>query len=301
MKMNHAFEKKSGSSARVHREKKRKLNRSLGGNIVIFICIVILGLFMALPLAFAVGNAFKPLNELWIFPPLLFPKHPTMRNFIDLFTLLQNSWVPITRYFFNTIFITLFGTAGQVIFASACAYPLAKHKFPGHRFIFSIIVLSLMFSSVVTAIPNYLIMTKLKWIDTYAAIIIPAMGSSLGLYLIKQSMETIPDSLLEAAKIDGANEFSIYWNIVMPNVKAAWLTLIVFSVQALWNIGSSVFIYSEQLKTLPYAISQILSAGIARAGVGSAVTVLMMAVPIGVFVFTQSSIVETMASSGMKD
>ena len=144
-------------------------------------------------------------------------------------------------------------------------------------------------------------MTELNWIDRYVAIIIPAMGNSLGLYLMKQNIETLPDSLLEAAKIDGANEFVIYWKIVMPNVKAAWLTLIVFSVQQLWNTGSNIFIYSEQLKTLPYAISQILAGGIARAGVGSAVTVIMMFVPIAVFVFTQSSIVETMASSGMKD
>ena len=289
-------------SQKIHkRSNHARLNRSLGGNIVMFTLIILLGCFMALPLVYAIGNAFKPLNELWIFPPPLFPRNPSLRNFSDLFLLLQNSWVPITRYFFNTIFITAAGTAGQVIFASACAYPLAKHPFPGHKIIFSIIVLSLMFSSVVIAIPNYLIMSKLGWIDSYAAIIVPAMGSSLGLYLIKQTIETLPDSLLEAAKIDGANEFRIYWSIVMPNIKAAWLTLIVFSVQALWNTGSSVFIYSEQLKTLPYAISQILSAGIARAGVGSAVTVMMMLVPIGVFVFTQSSIVETMASSGMKD
>lgn len=286
---------------RIHRERKRKLNRSLGGNIVIFTCITLLGLFMALPLVYAIGNAFKPLNELWKFPPTIIPRNPTFQNFKDLFTLMQNSWVPMTRYIFNTVFITACGTAGQVIFASACAYPLAKHKFPGHNFVFSVIVLSLMFSTVVTNIPNYLIMSKLHWIDTYAAIIVPAMGSSLGLYLIKQSIETLPDSILEAAKIDGANEFVIYWRIVMPNVKAAWLTLIVFSVQSLWNTSSSSFIYSEQLKTLPYAISQILTGGIARAGVGSAATVLLMIVPIGVFLFTQSSIVETMASSGMKE
>ena len=282
-------------------EKRRRLNRSLGGNIVMFLCIALLGCFMALPLVYAAGNAFKPLNELWIFPPHLFAKHPTLRNFTDLFSLLQNSWVPITRYFFNTFYITCAGTAGQVILASACAYPLAKHKFPGHLFLFRLIVLSLMFSQVVTAIPNYLIMSALGWIDSYQAVIVPAMGSTLGLYLIKQTIETLPDSILEAAKIDGASEYKIYWQIVMPNVKAAWLTLIVFSVQMLWNTNASVFIYSEQLKTLPYAIGQIMAGGIARAGVGSAVTVLMMLVPVGVFIFSQSSIVETMASSGMKE
>jgi ABC-type glycerol-3-phosphate transport system permease component len=282
--------------------KRRKLNRSAGGNFLIFTTLTIFGIFMALPLVYALGNAFKPLNELWIYPPLLLPMNPTFKNFTDLFLLLQNSWVPISRYFFNTVFITVVGTGGQVLFASLCAYPLAKHKFPGAKFIFSVIVLSLMFNTAVTSIPNYITMVNLGWVDTYWAIIIPAAGSSLGLYLMKQFMEnSIPDSILEAAKIDGANEFRIFWTIVMPNVKPAWLTLIVFTVQGLWNMGASIFIYSEQLKTMTYAISQILAGGLARAGVGSAVSVVMMAVPISVFIFTQSNIVQTMSSSGMKE
>ena len=182
-----------------------------------------------------------------------------------------------------------------------CAYPLAKHPFPGAKWIFQLIILSLMFNATVTAIPNFLIMSGLGWVDTYKAIIVPAMGSTLGLFLIKQFMEQLPDELLEAAKIDGAGEMRIFWTIVMPNIKPAWLTLMVFSVQQLWNMGSSVFIYSEQLKTLSYAINQIVAGGIARAGVGSAVIVVMMIVPIVVFIFTQSNIIETMASSGLKD
>ena len=277
------------------------MNRSKGASVTILVFVSILGLFMALPIVYTIGNAFKPLDELWLFPPPLFPRNPTITNFTSLFTLLQSSWVPLSRYLFNTVFITTVGTAGQLIFSAMCAYPLAKHPFPGHNFIFKLIVLSLMFSSAVTSIPSYMTMVKLGWIDTYQSIIVPAMGSTLGLYLMKQFMEQLPDSLLEAAKIDGAGEFRIFWRIVMPNVKSAWLTVIVFSVQSLWNMGASVFIYSEQLKTFPYAISQIISGGIARAGVGSAVTVIMLIVPITAFVITQSNIIETMASSGMKD
>ena len=292
---------KSNVSFIKHKYKTKRINRSLGGNIVVFSFITLFGIFVSLPLVYTIGNAFKPLDELWLFPPPILPRNPTFKNFEDLFNLLQNSWVPISRYFFNTLFITLIGTLGQVIFASMCAYPLAKHKFPGAKFIFKIIVLSLMFSTAVTAIPNYLTMVSLGWVNSYQAIIVPAMGTSLGLYLMKQFMEQIHDSLLEAAKIDGAGEFVIFWKIVMPNVKAAWLTMIVFSIQGLWNMGASVFIYSEQLKTLPYAINQIIAGGIARAGVGSAVAVIMMIVPIAVFIFTQSNIIETMASSGIKE
>ena len=282
--------------------KQKQVNRSAAGNFGITLFFILLAIVMALPLVYTIGNAFKPLNELWLFPPPLFPHNPTLRNFTDLFVLMQSSWVPMSRYLFNTIFITIVGTVGQVILASMCAYPLAKHKFPGKNFIFSLIVASLMFNASVTGIPNYLTMVRLNWIDTYWAVIIPAIGSSMGLYLMKQFMETsIPDALLEAAKIDGANEAQIFVRIVLPNVKPAWLTLTIFSVQALWNMGSNIYIYSEELKTFSYAISQIITGGISRAGVGSAVTVIMMIVPIGVFILTQSNVVKTMSTSGMKD
>jgi ABC-type glycerol-3-phosphate transport system permease component len=281
--------------------KKSKVNRSNAGNFFVLLIILILGSFIALPIVYAIGNAFKPLDELWLFPPPLLPTNPTLSNFTDLFKLMQNSWVPISRYLFNTVFITFAGTLGHIVLASMCAYALSKHKFPGRKFLFSLVFLSLMFNSSVTGIPNYLIMVKLNWIDTYQSIIIPAFGSSLGLFLMKQFMEQIPDSFIEAAKIDGAKEFRIFWSIIMPSVKPAWLTLIIFSVQGLWNMGANIFIYKEQLKTFPYAISQIVAAGISRAGVGSAVAVIMMVVPITIFVLTQSNIIETMSSSGVKE
>ncbi len=278
-----------------------KVNRSHAGNFLVFFFVFLLGLFIALPMLYAIGNAFKPLNELWLYPPPLLPRRPTLDNFKDLFGLMQNSWVPISRYLFNTVFITVLGTAGHVLFASMCAYPLAKHRFPGSRFIFKVIFFSLMFSTAVTSIPSYLVMVKLGWIDTYAALIVPPIGGAFGLYLMKQFMEQIHDSLLEAAKIDGASEWRIFWSIVMAQVKPAWLTLIVFSVQGLWNLGSSNIIYSEQLKTFPYAVSQIVAGGVARAGASSAVMVVMMIVPICVFLFSQSNIIETMTSSGVKE
>ena len=194
------------------------------------------------------------------------------------------------------------GTAGHVIVASLCAYALAKHHFPGQNLIFRIIVLSLMFSTAVTQVPSFLIMTKLHMINTFSALILPAFASSLGLYLMKQFMEqVIPDSLLEAARIDGASQWKIFWRIVMPNVKSGWLTLMLLSVQTLWNSGQSPYILSEEKKTLAYALNQIVSGGVARAGVGAAVMVIMMLVPITVFIISQSNIIEAMASSGMKE
>lgn len=183
-----------------------------------------------------------------------------------------------------------------------CAYTFSKHRFPGSRISFRLIVLSLMFSSAVTAVPSYLIIAKLHLVDTLWSLILPAFSSSLGLYLMKQFMDSmVPDSLLESARLDGASEGRILFQIVMPIVKPAWLTLIVFSFQNLWNASGGIYIQTENWKTLNYVIGQIVSGGIARAGTGAASIVVMMVLPITVFVITQSNIIETMATSGMKD
>lgn len=283
------------------RLKRRKPNRSRGGDVGIYLILILFGAFFAYPLIFAINNAFKPLDEIFLFPPKLFVQKPTLDNFQDLFVIMGKSWVPFSRYIFNTVFITAAGTIGHLIIASMGAFVLAKYKFPGSKLFFQLVILALMFSTYVTAIPNYLIMTKLHWVDTYLAVIIPAFASPMGLFLMKQFMEGIPDSLIEAAKIDGAKEGAVFMRVVMPMVKPAWLTLIIFSIQNLWNNKASNFIYSEELKTLPYALQQIINGGVARAGVGAAVSLFMMIVPVGIFIFAQSNIIETMATSGIKD
>lgn len=281
--------------------KRKEASRSALGNAGSFLFLILMGLFMALPIILSVSNSLKPLEELFVFPPKFLVRNPTTDNFRDLFNLMSESWVPFTRYLFNTAFVTVAGTLGHVLVASMCAFALAKKKFPGAKLIFGVIVAALMFSVQVTAIPNYLIMSKLGWLDTYAALIVPAMAKPLGLFLMKQFMEQIPDPLLEAARIDGASEFQVFYKIAMPQVVPALLTLIIFCFQDLWNMQGATYIYSEELKTLPYALGQISAAGISRSGVTAAVTVIMMIVPIVLFVLCQSNIVETMASSGIKD
>ena len=281
--------------------KRKEASRSTLGNAGTFLFLILMGLFMALPIVLSVSNSLKPLEELFVFPPKFLVRNPTTDNFIDLFNLMSESWVPFTRYLFNTVFVTAAGTLGHVMVASMCAFALAKKKFPGAKLIFGVIVAALMFSVQVTSIPNYLIMSRLGWLDTYAALIVPAMAKPLGLFLMKQFMEQIPDPLLEAARIDGASEFQVFYKIAMPQVVPALLTLIIFCFQDLWNMQGATYIYSEELKTLPYALSQISAAGISRSGVTAAVTVIMMIVPIVLFVLCQSNIVETMASSGIKD
>ena len=280
----------------------RNINRPFIETLAINIFLILLGMFMALPLVYAVSSSLKPLDEIWMFPPKFFVRNPTLKNFKDLLSLMGDSWVPFSRYVFNTVFVAVVGTAGNVILSSMCAYGLAKLKHPLKNKIFNLIVLALMFNGTVTAIPNFLILSKLHLVDSYLALILPAFATPLGLYLMKQFIEQIiPDSLLEAARIDGSSEFRTFYTIVMPLVKSAWLTLIIFSFQSLWNLGTTNLIQSEHLKTVNYALSQIVSAGISRTGTASAATVVMMIIPILVFVFSQSNVVESMATSGMKD
>lgn len=280
--------------------KKKRLNRSLGGDIALFALLSLFGIFSAYPLIMTASNALKSLDELFLFPPRLLPRNITFDNFRDLSELMSNSWIPFSRYFFNTILITVTGTVGHVLIASMCAYPLAKYKFPGRNLIFTLVVYSLMFAPQVTATPNYIIVSRIGLIDTPLAIILPAIASSLGLYLMKQFMQQIPDELIESAKIDGASEYRIFFQIVMPLVKPAWLTLIILLFQRLWTTDGGSFIFSEELKPVSYALRQIAQGTIERAGTIAAVSFIMMIVPVTFFIISQSRIVETFSHSGMK-
>ena len=266
------------------------LNRSRAGNVVMFLFLLIFAIYSALPIVLVLLQSIKPLNELFIYPPRFFVVNPTMDNFNQLPSLMAASKVPFARYIF-----------GHIILASMCAYPLAKMNLKGGNAIFTLIVTSLMFAPAVSDIINYQTISSLHLLDNYMAIILPALGSSLGLYIMKQFMSQIPDALIESAQIDGASPFKTFWRIIMPNVKPAWLTLAIFSFQGLWNNANSTYIYREELKSLPYALNQISTGGIIRTGATAAVSVIILIVPLLLFIFTQSRIIETMATSGMKD
>lgn len=277
--------------------------RSWGGNIFFLLLLAITGAFLALPLVYAAMSAFKPIDEIFIFPPRLLVQNPTWDNFSDLMTLCANSWVPFSKYLFNSLFITLAATAGHVILSSACAYPLAKNDFPGKDMFFKIVVVALMFVPQVTFLPQYLIIAKMNLVDTYLAMILPSVGAALGVFLMKQFIEQIPTAILEAARIDGCSEFRIFRSIVMPNVKPAWLTLVIFTFQSVWNNTSSQqFVFREELRTLPTMMQQIATGStIARAGVSAASSLFLMLPPIILFVALQSKVVETMSFAAIKE
>ncbi len=280
----------------------KRFSRSVGGNIAITVFVLLMASVLALPLVYAVVSAFKPMEEIFIFPPRFFVQNPTLENFKDLGSYVSELWVPFPRYLFNSLIITVVSTVGNIIICSACAFPLALHRFPGRNALFQLVVVALMFVGQVTFLPRYLVMAKLGMIDTWFALILPDLATSLGVFLMKQFMEQLPMSIIEAARIDGYNEFKIYWHIVMPNVKPAWLTLVIFSFQTVWNDSSvSSMVFTESLRTLPSALGQVSGGGIARVGAASAASLLLMLPPIILFIIAQNRVVETMAFAAIKE
>ncbi len=276
------------------------LNRSTFGYVFSIIVMAFLGIFMLIPAGYTISQAFKPLDELYRYPPTIFAQNPSFKNFTELFNLLNETTMPFIRYFFNTVFLTASAAAGQIIIASLCAYSLAKIPFPGSEFIFKMIVFSLMFSGTVTAIPSFIVYRTLHMVDTYWAVIMPHLVSTMGFYLMKQFMQSnVPNDLLNAARIDGASEINVFFKIAMPLLKPAWYTLVILSIQGLWG-SSAQNVYHETLKNLPQAISQISTGGLERAGVSAAASLIMIIIPILCFVVMQSKIVDTMGSAGLK-
>ena len=280
---------------------KKPVKRSAVGTVAIFLMLGVMGIFIALPFIYAIVQSFKPMSEIFVFPPRFFVRDPTIDNYRILGQLALNSWVPLSRYIFNSVFVSVVATTAHVILASMAAFPLAKFRFPGSAFISSMVVLALLFTAEVTAIPQFVLMSRIGMMNTYWALILPPIASSLGLFLMKQFMSQIHDSLIEAATIDGASLMRTFWRVVMPAVKPAWLTLVIFSFQSVWNREGVEFIYSEQLKMLPTMLRQITASGIARVGAASAAAVLLLIPPIVVFLFSQSNVIETMSSAGIKE
>lgn len=280
---------------------KGRSNRSTGGSVALLVFLGLLSLVMLFPVVFMVSNAFKPINELFIFPPKLFVIQPTMDNFFDLVELLADSLVPFTRYLFNTLFAVVLGAVGHILLSCMAAFPLAKFNFPGSKLMSNLVLMSLMFSTAVTAVPNYVIMSYLGLVDTYWSVILPALSMSLGLFLMKNFMEQVPTALIDAAQIDGATYFGMLWRVVMPAVKPAWITLFIVSFQSLWGATGGNFIYTENLKPLPAMLNQLTGSGVARTGVVAAISLLMFIVPVVLFIVSQSNVLETMATSGIKE
>ena len=279
----------------------RQAGRKIGGNIAIFAVLLMIGIFMLMPIYLTVVMSLKPVEELFVFPPKLYTLRPTLDNFREMFAVLKSGRVPFSRYVFNSFFITLSVTALQCVFTSMAAFVLAKCRFPGSKLINSVIVVALLYQSNVIYIMQYIVMAKMGLIDSILALILPSAASPMGLFLMRQSISQIPDSVIEAAKVDGAGLFRICWQIVMPNQKPALMTLMIFAFQGAWTTQSGSLVFREEFKTLSTAVAQAAASGMGRAGAAMAAAVFMLIPPVIVFMLAQRQVIETMAHSGIKD
>ena len=281
----------------------KRFTRSRAGNVVYFSFLFLMGLFSMLPLVYCICTAFKPLDELLIFPHRFFVSRPTLANFTVLPTLLEKMRIPFSRYMFNSIFISIVSTFLNIFVSSMAAFTLSKSKLKFRNAFFWIVQFSLLYNGTTLGVPQYLIFSKLGIIDTYWVYILPAIPSSMGAFLIKQYVDSgVPDTIMEAARIDGANVFVIYWRIIMPMIKPAWMTQLLFSFQGIWSITPTAgTVFSENLKTLPYVMGSVSAGGTARSGAAMACTVLLMLPPILVYFVSQSNVMETMGSAGIKE
>ncbi|MBR7132542.1 MAG: carbohydrate ABC transporter permease [Clostridia bacterium] len=275
--------------------------RSGGGSAVVFIILLVSALFMLLPFYYAIVQSLKPMQEIFAFPPKFYVRNPTLSNYKSLMQLTNSMWIPFWRYVFNSVSQTAIGTVLIIIISSLAAFPLAKCDFPGRNLIFKTVVTSLLFVGPITAVPAFIVIAKLGLYNTYLALIVPSLASSLGLFLMKNFMEQLNDSLIESAKIDGAGLVTIYYRIVMPLTKPAWITVMILTIQSLWGGAGNGYIYDEQLKSLPVALSQITASGMARSGASAAAGVVLMIPPFIFFVLSQRNVVQTMANAGIKE
>jgi len=263
--------------------------------------------FMLLPIIFIFSHAFKPPDELFAYPPKFFVTNPTFNNFTDLFSKMSNSGVPVSRYLFNSILITIVTVGASIVVSSTAAYALSKKNFKLKKTLFAINTVALMFVPIAVAIPRFLIVENLSLMDTFLVHILPGLAMPVGLFLIKQFIDGIPDEVVEAAQIDGASDLLIYSRIIIPMIKPAIATIAILTFQATWNNAeiSTLYINSESLKTFAFYLTTLTSTAagtnvVAGQGIAAAASLIMFLPNLIIFIFLQSQVMSTMSHSGLK-
>ncbi|OMF23435.1 ABC transporter permease [Paenibacillus sp. FSL H8-0548] len=278
---------------------------SLAAKISFNIIMLVLSVVMILPIIYIFNHAFKPYHELFIYPPKFFVQEPNIQNFVELFWVTSNSIVPVSRYLFNSLFISAASVIGVTAVSALCAYPLSKHPFPGRKFIFAVILLMLMFTPEVIQIPRYLVVSQLGIMNTYLGHLLPVLALPVGVFLLKQFVDQIPDSLLEASRIDGANEFIVFFRIIIPMCMPAIATVAILSFQNSWgNVETSMlFMQDDEMKNFPFFLSTLtnnLANNVARQGAAAVAALIMLVPNLVFFIILQGKVISTMAHSGIK-
>lgn len=272
-----------------------------------YVLLVPLSAFMLLPIVFIFSNAFKPPDELFAFPPRFLVVNPTSKNFTDLFAKLSSSGIPVSRYLFNSILITTVTVLASIAVSSMAAYALSKKRFKLKRVLFAINTVALMFVPVAVSIPRFLVIENLHLLNTFWVHILPVLAMPVGLFLLKQFMDGIPNEVIEAAQIDGASDWAIYWRIILPMIRPAIATIAILTFQAAWNNTeiSTLYINDESLRNLAFYLGTLSSTAtganqVAGQGVAAAAALIMFVPNLLIFILLQRQVMSTMSHSGLK-
>lgn len=275
--------------------------------IKFYLILTPLVLFMLLPILFIFSHAFKPPDELFAYPPRFLVVNPTFKNFSDLFTRMSSSGVPVSRYLFNSILITLVTIGASIVVSTTAAFALSKKRFKLKKVLFAINTVALMFVPIAVTIPRFLIIERLSLMDTFLVHILPALAMPVGLFLIKQFIDGIPDEVVEAAQIDGASDVWIYWRIILPMIKPAIATIAILTFQATWNNAdtSTLYVTNESLKTFAFYLTTLTTTAtganaVAGQGMAAAASLIMFLPNLFIFIILQSQVMSTMSHSGLK-
>ena len=275
--------------------------------IKFYIVLLPVVLFMLLPIVFIFSNAFKPPDELFAYPPPFLVSDPTDKNFSDLFARLARSGVPVSRYLFNSILITAVTVVASIFVSTTAAYALSKKRFALKNTLFAINTVALMFVPIAVTIPRFLTIERLNLMDSFLVHILPALALPVGLFLIKQFIDSIPNEVVEAAQIDGASDVAIYWSIILPMIKPAIATIAILTFQATWNNAetSTLYVNSESLKTFAFYLTTLTTAAaganvVAGQGIAAAASLIMFLPNLIIFIILQSQVMSTMSHSGLK-
>jgi len=271
--------------------------------IPFYLYLIPVAVFMGAPIVYIINHAFKPMDELFAFPPKFFVSNPSLINFRNLFQTAAGSSIPISRYIFNSFIVTVAVVLLSIIISTMAGFALSKMKFKLKNTIFEVNNLALMFVATAVTIPRYLTINAVGILDTYWAHILPLIAMPVCLFLIKQFMDQVPDSLLEAAQLEGAGAFRIYWKVILPLTKPAIATGAILAFQSVWtNVETSnLFTSSEGIRTLSFYMNTLSGVGTVQGqGMAAAAAMIMFVPNLLLFVVMQSSVMNTMAYSGMK-
>ncbi|MBD2862054.1 carbohydrate ABC transporter permease [Paenibacillus oceani] len=285
--------------------RRRRLHRTTAFQWVLTALLTLLAVFMLLPMVYLFNHALKPYHELFLYPPTFLARQPTLDNFYDLLLVTKTAIVPVSRYIFNGVIVSLATIILGALLCAMCAYALSKHQFIGKKWMFSVIIVSLMFAPETVQIPRYYVISTLGIMNTYWAHILPVIALPVIVFLFKQFIDLLPDELLEAARMEGASEFVLFGRIILPLCMPAVATAGILLFQSSWGNmeASTLYIEDETMKTLPFYVSSMTSGlanNVARQGVAAAAGLLMFVPSFVLFLFLQRKVISTMAHSGLK-